>query len=68
MTTKAWELTPTQSKILQQVALGFTAAEVAAALCRSEKTIESHLRDVRKFLKARNTTHAVAIALRTELI
>jgi len=61
-------LTPRQADVLGLMARGLTALEVAALLGLTVETVKDHGKHARKRLGARNTAHAVAIALRHRLI
>jgi len=63
-----WGLTPRRLKVLQAFADGGTYPTVARALGITEKTVERHLLLSREALRAVNTTHAVAAAMRKGLI
>jgi len=68
--TRAGErtLTPRRLDYLQAFAAGFTRAEVGELHGVGEETIKSELVHIREALDARNVTHAVAEAIRRELI
>lgn len=57
-----------QIRILQLLSEGFTHEEVGALISRSTKTVELEVLHIRQDLKARNTLHAVSIALVTKII
>jgi DNA-binding CsgD family transcriptional regulator len=52
-----------QTQILQMVASGKNAKDIAVSLQLSQKTVENHIKDVRKSLKAMNSQQAVARAI-----
>ena len=52
-----------QCEVLSLAATGLCDSEIALALVLSVHTVHDHLRAVRARLGARNTTHAVSIAL-----
>ena len=52
-----------QCEVLRLAAAGLCDSEIARELVLSVHTVRSHLRTIRERLGARNTTHAVAIAL-----
>lgn len=56
-------LTPRELQILELVALGNSAKEIAQICGIAPRTIECHLDTMRLKLKARNRTHMVAIAM-----
>lgn len=57
-----------QAQILSDAAHGLQSNEIAAGLGLSAQTVRHHLMATRLKLNARNTTHAVAIALVDHLI
>lgn len=61
-------LTGRQLDVLGLLARGLTAERVAVLLGISEITVKKHSQDARARLGARNTAHAVAIALHHRLI
>lgn len=61
-------LSPEQRRCLSATAAGLRRNEAAAALGLSPHTVHSHLRHISRLLAAKNTTHAVANALRLGLI
>jgi DNA-binding CsgD family transcriptional regulator len=61
-------LTPAQVRVLELMADGHSRASAARKFGRQEETVKYQLRLIRYKLHARNTTHAVAIALREGLI
>ena len=61
-------LTPREADVIGLRARGLTNAETAVLLGISEHTVKSHTREARLSLGAKNTAHAVAIALRHRLI
>ena len=61
-------LTIRELAILERVALGFSAKEVAQNFQIAPRTVESHLDTIRLKLRARNRTHMVAIAIRLALL
>lgn len=58
-------LTDRQKEVLVCAAKGMTHDETAAYLGTGRETVVSHLKLIRKRLKAKNTTHAVTLALAT---
>lgn len=60
--------TPAELAVLRLAADGHSVPEIAALLTKGEATVKGQLLRVRLKLDARNTTHAVAIALRGRLI
>jgi DNA-binding NarL/FixJ family response regulator len=61
-------LTDRETEVLRLIADGHDTAEIAAALCYSERTVKNVLHDVTTRLNLRNRTHAVAYAMREGLI
>jgi DNA-binding CsgD family transcriptional regulator len=55
-------------RYLSMVANGYTSREIARILGKSEETVKSALKSVRKKLDAKNTPNAVWIAIRKGLI
>jgi DNA-binding CsgD family transcriptional regulator len=53
---------------LQLLADGYSALRAAIALGVGESSVRSRLKHARRILRAYNTTHAVAIAIRSGLI
>jgi DNA-binding CsgD family transcriptional regulator len=62
------DLSPPELLALAYAAQGYTVDETAALVLKSPQTIKSQLMWSRLRLGARNTTHAVVIALRTGLL
>ena len=62
------DLQPRQLDVLRRAAAGLQEREIAADLSISFHTVRNHLSRVRGILGARNTTHAVAIAMRRGII
>jgi LuxR family quorum sensing-dependent transcriptional regulator len=61
-------LTPREIEVLNWVAKGKSAREIAAKLRISKRTVDEHARAAARKLRAANRTHAVAIALRHRII
>jgi len=55
-------LTHREIQILELVAQGYSAKEVAQVIHVAPRTVESHIDTIRLKLRARNRTHMVAIA------
>lgn len=66
--TKFCPFTSRQMEVLQMLADGLNAKKMERELGISHRTIEVHRRNLIFLLGAQNSTHAVAIALRTGLI
>ena len=65
---KVRALRPSQTRVLSLVAEGMTAGVVADELGLSHFTVRDHLKAIHAELGARNSAHAVAIAVRHQLI
>lgn len=61
-------LTERQLRILQLLSEGMTQEEIGAVICRSTKTVELEVLHIRQNLGARNTIHAISIALVFKMI
>ena len=61
-------MTKREAEVLLQFAQGAGARSAADALGVGVETINTHLDRARRKLAARNTTHAVAIAIRSGLV
>lgn len=61
-------LTPRQREVLQLVAEGYTSREIAGKLDLSQKTIESHRRNIRDRLEIGDLAGLVRFAVRTGLV
>ncbi len=59
---KRMPLSPTELEVLQNIARGLENREIATKTFRSIETIRTHVKSILYKLKARNRTHAVAIA------
>lgn len=57
-----------EKQVLILVAYGMTLPEVGSYLCLAHGTVQEHLKRIRRKLGARNTTHAVAIAVYQKMI
>lgn len=62
------DLSPRQREILGLAAQGLLDREIAERLQITGSTVRQHLCKIHHRLKARNTTHAVAIALEKHII
>jgi DNA-binding CsgD family transcriptional regulator len=62
------DLTATERQVLRLLAHGLTRREVGEKLHKSEETIKALSKTCRSRLRARNTAHAVAIAVSLDLI
>ncbi len=57
------ELTPRETEVFQYVARGWTNAEIAAQIGRTEGTVKVHVKNILHKLDAHDRTEAVAIGL-----
>lgn len=64
----SYDLTPAELRVVEAMSHGLTSRMAGDLLCVSHETVRSQLKAVRFRLKAKNTAHAVANALRQELI
>lgn len=62
------ELTPRERQILNFVATGLSAKEVAKQLNIAPRTVERHIDHIRLKTRTRNRSHMVAFALANGLI
>ena len=60
-------LSPREVDVLRLIAAGLSNREMAAALCRSERTIERHIENIYHKIGAHNKAEATAFALRNGL-
>jgi DNA-binding CsgD family transcriptional regulator len=56
-------LTPREKEVLAMVGAGLRAKDIASALGISERTIETHMSEVRFRLRAKTAAHAVSIGI-----
>jgi LuxR family transcriptional regulator, transcriptional regulator of spore coat protein len=56
-------LTARETQVLEEVALGFSAKEVAAKLLIAPATVERHIENARLKTRTRNRTHMIAYTL-----
>lgn len=61
-------LTPREAEVLELVAEGFTAEQIAAKWGLSVKTVHTHTQNLKHRLHATSLAHAVALAMRHGLI
>ncbi|MCJ7421196.1 response regulator transcription factor [Sphingomicrobium astaxanthinifaciens] len=59
----ATRLTPRESEILELVATGRSARQIAAAVGLAARTVERYIENIRYKMGARNRTHLVALAI-----
>jgi two-component system, NarL family, response regulator len=62
------DLTTSERQVLRLLASGLTRREVGERLSKSEETVKALSKTCRSRLRARNTAHAVAIAVSLDLI
>lgn len=62
------ELTVRELQILELVALGYSAKEVAQEIEIAPRTVECHIDTMRLKMRARNRTHMVAIAISSNIL
>jgi DNA-binding CsgD family transcriptional regulator len=65
---KAASLTPRELSVLRSLSLGHRIAEISNDLGLGEETVRSHVKKAQAKLGVRNSTHAVAQAVRLRLI
>lgn len=68
VSVKQTRLTEAEIEAVQLTAQGYTAKEIAEQLGKHEKAVVGTLARARRKLGARNTLHAVVIAIRQKLI
>jgi DNA-binding CsgD family transcriptional regulator len=61
-------LSPRELEVLGLVAEGYTSKEIGLTLHVAEETVKSHVTSVLARLDARNRAHAVALALRANVL
>ena len=61
-------LSDRQTEVLALVAHGATDSEIAQQLCLSADTVAWHVKEIRTRLDARSRAHAVALAMRHDLL
>ena len=61
-------LSSRQREVLALVAHGATDSEIAQQLCLSVDTVAWHVKEIRTRLDARSRAHAVALAMRHDLL
>lgn len=62
------DLTPCEIRCLQAASAGLQTKEIALVYGMSYLTVQDQLKAARRRLRAKNTTHAVAMGLRAGLI
>ena len=65
---KEMSLSGRQKEVLALVAIGATDSEIAQQLCLSVDTVAWHVKEIRCRLDARSRAHAVALAMRHDLL
>jgi LuxR family transcriptional regulator, transcriptional regulator of spore coat protein len=61
-------LTAREQQVLEYVANGLSAKQVAQEIDIAPRTVERHIENVRLKIRARNRTHMVTIALESGLL
>jgi LuxR family transcriptional regulator, transcriptional regulator of spore coat protein len=61
-------LTVREKQVLELIAQGLSAKEVAQEIDIAPRTVERHIENIRLKLRARNRTHMVALALEIGLL
>jgi DNA-binding CsgD family transcriptional regulator len=61
-------LTPREREVVLRITVGESNPEIAATLCVSPRTVQSHVASARVKVGARNRTHLAAIALRRGIV
>jgi DNA-binding NarL/FixJ family response regulator len=61
-------LSSRETQVIRYTAMGFTAKEIAKALGLEYRTVEIYVSNIRKKLAAKNSAHAVYIALQQNII
>ncbi len=61
-------LTAREHQVLELVALGLSAKEVAQEIDIAPRTVERHIENVRLKIRARNRTHMVTLAMELGLL
>jgi DNA-binding NarL/FixJ family response regulator len=61
-------LTPTELRVLEQVAAGRTTTEIADDMFVAEKTVKNHLANIFRKLGVKNRSHAVSEGYRQGLL
>jgi DNA-binding NarL/FixJ family response regulator len=64
----AVSLSTRERHVMRQVARGMATKQIARELCRSERTVKTHLNAVMNKLGAENRTHAAVLATRMGLL
>ena len=65
---RACTLTSAETRALQAAAFGLTVAMISETYGLAHTTVQDQIKSARRQLGAKNTTHAVALALRQHLI
>jgi LuxR family transcriptional regulator, transcriptional regulator of spore coat protein len=61
-------LTAREHQVLEYIAVGLSAKEVAQEIDIAPRTVERHIENVRLKIRARNRTHMVTLALELGLL
>lgn len=62
------ELTPKETQVLLWLAHGLTYDEAADKMCISSSTVRKHITNILKKMNAKNTAHAIALAVNWKII
>lgn len=62
------KLSPREVEVIKHTASGFTAKEIAKKTGLEHRTIEAYMTKIKRKLGARNSAHAVCIALCVNLV
>lgn len=62
-TDQQLSLTARETQVLELVAMGFSAKEIALSMTIAPRTVERHIENVRLKMRARNRTHMVTQAV-----
>lgn len=61
-------ISPREGEVLASVVRGRTNDEIAARLCVSSRTVQTHVRNLMTKTETRNRTHLVIVAIRLGLL
>lgn len=61
-------MTPRRLQVFQLLSEGCSAKEIGVKLKISTRTAEEHIRELRDYFKAKNTTHMMILAIRKGFI
>ena len=66
--TKLDSLSPREQEVLRMIGRGMSRSEIAAALCRSPKTVDGHREKVMEKLDIHDRAELVRFAIREGLV